>query len=424
MAGTGGPLRLGAIADDLTGATDLAQVLSDAGMDTTVHLGVPGPGDTLDRAATVVALKSRTIAPDEAVAQSLAAARALRAAGAAQILFKYCSTFDSTDAGNIGPVTDALLDLLGATQTLACPALPVNGRTVYQGHLFVGDRLLSESGMRDHPLTPMRDPDLVRVLGRQSRSAVRLIPWSVVAQGDAAIAAALAAAPGIAIVDAIRDADLHAIGRAARGMALVTGGSGVALGLPANFGFAPRTGGVQWPAGSVAPGRRAVLAGSCSEATRAQIARGLAGGMPALRVDPRDIAAGRVTAADAVAFAAAAAPDGPAPLVYSSADPAEVAEVARALGREAAGTLTETFLAEVARGLAQRGFARLLVAGGETSGAVTAALGIRTLDVGPSVAPGVPWMRARGGQDGMAVILKSGNFGGRDIFLSAWDGLP
>ncbi len=423
-----GGLKLGAVADDLTGATDLALILAEGGMSVRVAVGVPQDAAGLGGAdAVVVALKSRTIAPAEAVAQSVAAARVLGAAGARQILFKYCSTFDSTDEGNIGPVTEALMALLGTDRTIACPAFPANGRTVYQGHLFVGDRLLSESGMQDHPLTPMRDPDLVRVLGRQTGRPVALIPHPTVGRGAEAIGGAIAAGPGIRIVDALCDADLRAIGRAAASLPLVTGGSGIALGLPANFGIPARPGGGAWPRGAIAPGRAVVLAGSCSGATRAQVARAREAGAPALRVDPAEIAAGRMRPADALDFVLAqseaqseAQSGAQAPIVYSSADPQDVARARGALGPGAAGEVVEAFFAGLAVALAGRGFTRLLVAGGETSGAVIAALGVGVLDVGPKVAPGVPWMRARGGRDGLALLLKSGNFGAPDIFLSAW----
>jgi uncharacterized protein YgbK (DUF1537 family) len=407
---------IGAIADDLTGATDLALMLSRGGLRTIQTIGVPAAGADLgDAEAVVVALKSRTIPAADAVAQSLAAARALLAAGAEQLFFKYCSTFDSTDEGNIGPVTDALLDLLGETRTIACPAFPENGRTVYKGYLFVGDVLLSESSMKDHPLTPMRDANLVRVLARQSRNPVSLIARDTVASGADAIAARLAATTGIAIVDAIDETDLRAIGRAVRSLRLVTGGSGIALGLPDNF---PRKAAPRAPGPVIAaPGRSVILAGSCSAATRRQVEVAIAAGTPALRLDPIAIADNRITVADAVDFVLAAG-DKP-PLVYSSADPAAVAAVQSRLGRAAAGAVVEDFLAEVAARLLAQGVTRFLVAGGETSGAVVGALEVGTLDIGPEIDPGVPWTLARDGKP-IALALKSGNFGAEDFFLKAW----
>lgn len=411
---------IGAIADDLTGATDLALTLSRGGLTVRQVVGVPHDGtDFGDAQAVVVSLKSRTIPAAEAVAQSLQSARFLLAAGARQLFFKYCSTFDSTDEGNIGPVIDALLDLLGETRTIACPAFPTNGRTIYKGHLFVGDVLLSDSSMRNHPLTPMRDANLIRVLGRQTARPVSLIARETVVGDPAGLDRAVETLDGIAIVDAVTDDDLRAIGRAARSLKLVTGGSGVALGLPANFlaGSAASAPAAVRPA----PGHAVMLAGSCSVATRRQVDVALAAGTPALRLDPLAIASGDLTVADAVAFVLAA-PPGRAPLIYSSADPAAVAEVHGKLGRMAAGDTVERFLGAVAYELLQRGTTRFLVAGGETSGAVVNALEIETLSIGPEIDPGVPWTLASGaGGTPIALALKSGNFGAEDFFLKAWD---
>lgn len=414
-------IRLGCVADDLTGATDLALMLARGGMKVVQTTGLPDVDlDLNDADAVVVALKSRTIPAADAVAQSRAAAEALKTAGARQLFFKYCSTFDSTDAGNIGPVIEALLEVTGADVTIACPAFPANGRTVYRGHLFVGDRLLSESSMKDHPLTPMRDADLVRVLGRQTRLGVGLVRQDVVAAGVAAIRAALrdAGADGCqaVIVDAISDTDLRTIGAAVADLTLITGGSGVAMGLPAAWGFT-------FVAADAAPmpapaGRAAILAGSCSAATRGQVAAALAAGLPAYRLDPLALADGRVSAATILAWIDAQTGDRPV-LIYSTAEPAAVEAVQAALGREAAGARVEETLAEVARALPGRGFSRLLVAGGETSGAVVAALGVSALRIGPEIAPGVPWTRSLAGPD-LALALKSGNFGAESIFLDAW----
>jgi uncharacterized protein YgbK (DUF1537 family) len=414
-------MQIGAIADDMTGATDLALMLSRGGLRTVQVVGVPDAATDIGAAeAVVVALKSRTAPVADAVAQSVAAARWLLANGAAQLFFKYCSTFDSTDAGNIGPVADALMDLVGAPVTIACPAFPANKRTVYKGHLFVGDVLLSDSPMRDHPLTPMRDANLVRVLARQSRHAVTLIDRDTVARGAAAVAQALAGRAGIAIVDAITDDDLRTIGRAVAALKLVTGGSGVALGLPDNVLPAGGRGDAA-AAVAVAPGGAVTLAGSCSAATRRQVAVALAAGAPALQLDPLAIADGRQTVAAAADFVVAAqqAPAGAPPLVYSSADPAAVAAVQARLGRAEAGDLVERFLADLAARLAATGCNRFVVAGGETSGAVVAALGVTALDIGREIAPGVPWTLARGARP-LALALKSGNFGGESFFADAW----
>ena len=413
---------IGAIADDLTGATDLSLTLAREGMKVLQVVGVPAADlDFADAEAVVVSLKSRTIPAQEAVGMSLASARVLRARGARQFLFKYCSTFDSTDHGNIGPVTDALMAFLETDRTIACPAFPATGRTVYRGHLFVGDQLLSESSMKDHPLTPMRDANLVRVLGRQSRNAIGLVPRDVVAAGEAALKAALDTVSGIAIVDAINDGDLRAIGRAARDLRLVTGGSGIALGLPANFlppGRARRT--VPLP---VPQGRTIILAGSCSTATRRQVASAIEAGVPALKLDAIAIAEERVPVRNVLDFVLQS--DGALPpLVWSSADPQEVRLAQDRLGREHAGALVEAFLADLAGALIGAGFNRFIVAGGETSGAVVNRLRVPALEIGPEIDPGVPWTRARGTSAPLALALKSGNFGTDDFFLKAWRMLP
>jgi len=413
-------LLLGCIADDHTGATDLASMLVANGMRTIQIVGVPSAGRPApDADAVVVALKSRTIPPDEAVAQSLAALEWLRANGARQIFFKYCSTFDSTDRGNIGPVSEALLDALGGDLTIACPAFPANGRTLYKGYLFVGDALLSESGMRDHPLTPMTDANLVRVLGRQSRGAVGLVEHADVVQGAAAIQARFdalrRAGARLAVVDAIEDADLRRIGEACDGLDLVTGGSGVAMGLPENFrraGLLEHS--VDAAALPSASGAAAILAGSCSTATLGQIDRFREGGGPSYRIDPDALAAGRDVAEEALDWARQRLGDAPV-LIYSSATPEEVAAIQARHGREQAGAFVERAMGKIAKGLAAAGVRRLVVAGGETSGAVVEALGIGALRIGPEIDPGVPWTVSLD-EPAIFLALKSGNFGGPDFF--------
>jgi uncharacterized protein YgbK (DUF1537 family) len=420
-------ILLGAIADDFTGATDLANALVRHGMRTIQLIGVPeGDGPLPEADAVVISLKSRTIPAPEAVEQSLAALQWLRRAGVRQVLFKYCSTFDSTDAGNIGPVADALLEALGARFTIFCPAFPENGRTIYKGYLFVGDVLLSESGMRDHPLTPMRDPSLVRVLGRQTPHRVGLVPLATVTRGAAAIRAAFAAleAEGVrhAVVDAVTDADLLALGEAAAGLPLVTGGSGIAIGLPDNF----RAAGLLAPearADALPPvgGAAAVLSGSCSVATLAQVAA-MRARRPVFDIDPLALAAGEPVVAAALDWAAARLGDEPV-LISASAPPDEVRAVQERVGREEAGSLVERALAQIASGLVARGVRRLVVAGGETAGAVVQALGVRGLRIGPQIDPGVPWTMSLG-EPAIALALKSGNFGAPDFFLRAFSCLP
>jgi len=418
---------LGCIADDFTGATDLAGMLVRAGMRTLQTIGVPTAAVAEDVDAVVIALKSRTAPAPEAVSQSLAALEALRSAGCRRFFFKYCSTFDSTDRGNIGPVAEALLDTLGSAFTVACPAFPENGRSVYLGHLFVGDVLLSESGMRNHPLTPMTDPNLVRVLQRQAHRKVGLVPAGVVHEGPDAIRSRYDGlrqdGVALAVVDAISDADLLRIGEASWDLPLVTGGSGVAMGLPAAW----RARGLLGPGDGAAtlppvPGLRAVVSGSCSVATRGQVAAAIEAGVPAFRVDPLRLAAGEDVAGAALAWATPLLGSGPV-LVYATAEPDAVRAAQEELGRDRAGALVEAALAAVARGLVDRGVARLLVAGGETSGAVVNALGVQALRIGPQIAPGVPWTASVGGRP-LALALKSGNFGARRFFLDAWSVLP
>lgn len=413
-------MLLGAIADDFTGATDLAAMLVRHGMTAVQTIGIPeGPAPEAD--AVVVALKTRTAPPAQAVAESRAALAWLRAAGARQFFFKYCSTFDSTEAGNIGPVADALLRDLGAGFALACPAFPANARSVFQGHLFVGSALLNESGMEHHPLTPMTDPNLVRVLSRQTDGTVGLVPYATVAKGPEAIRRAMTALAEqgrrYAIVDAVDDAQLHAIGRAAAAHPLVTGGSGVAMGLPENFRAAGLLPHRDNPAAlPELAGTAAILAGSCSRATLGQVAFAREH-IPSFALDPLRTQDAAALAEAALAWAAAQ-PPGPV-LIAASAPPDQVAAVQRRLGREAAGALLEDAMARIAPALVARGVRRLIVAGGETSGAVVRALGVRSLRIGPEIDPGVPWTHAEGTGPALRLALKSGNFGARDFFLKA-----
>ena len=427
-------LLLGCIADDFTGATDLANNLVRAGMRVVQLIGVPRQvldvdGDT---DAVVVALKSRTSPCNEAVAQSLDALRWLKANGAQQIYFKYCSTFDSTPQGNIGPVTDALMDALAgdadADFTIATPAFPDNHRTVFNGYLFVGDVPLAESGMRNHPLTPMTDSSLVRVLQAQCRRSVGLIDYKVVGQGEAAIRTRIgelrAQGVGVAIVDAISNDDLLRLGPALKGMPLVTAGSGVAIGLPANFGIVPSDAAAALPA---ATGMRAVISGSCSMATNRQVRNFIDAGGPAFHIDPSALAAGIDVVALALAWAQPLLERRPV-LVYSTTDAGRVKAVQEQLGAQQAGTMLESALAKVARGLVALGVRQLVIAGGETSGACVRALEVTRMKIGPQIDPGVPWCHAHANvhaDTGASVVdvhlaLKSGNFGTDDFFDKAF----
>ena len=414
------PPLLGAIADDVTGATDLCSTLVRGGMRTVQTIGVARDVDLPVIDALVVALKSRTAPVADAVADAVDALAWLRELGARQFFFKYCSTFDSTPEGNIGPVADALLDALGADFTIVCPVYPTNGRTLYQGHLFVGARLLSESSLATHPLTPMTDPDIVRVLGRQTRRAVGLVPYAVVREGARAIERRFEelrrAGIAYAVVDALEDDHLCAVGTAAASLPLLTGGSGVAIGLPDNFrrlGLLPeRVDATEVPR---VEGPAVVLAGSSSSATQEQVRR-MAARFPSVKVDV--LAAERNGGAERLAAEATARlADGPV-LVYATASPDEVAAVQEQVGVERASEVIESVLGELARAFVARGARRIVVAGGETSGAVVKALGVRALAVGDEIAPGVPWMTSLGDPP-LALALKSGNFGGPDFFLEA-----
>lgn len=411
---------LGVIADDFTGATDVASMLVRSGMRTVQVIGVPS-GAAPDADAVVVALKTRTVPAAEAVRESLEALHWLKTAGARQIYFKYCSTFDSTPAGNIGPVADALLDALGSDFSIACPAFPENGRTVYRGHLFVGDALLSDSGMRHHPLTPMNDANLVRVLQAQTGGKVGLLAFESVGRGVAATRERMAQlrkeGVRLAIADAVDNQDLHTLADACADLPLITAGSGVALGLPAAYqargwlhldaraADLPHVGGFD-----------AVLSGSCSTATNAQVRHWIDTGRPALQIDVLALAAGQPLASKALEWATPQLSQGPV-LVYATADVDRVKAAQASLGVEQAGQLVEQCLADIASGLAERGVRRFVVAGGETSGAVVQALDVQQLRIGATIDPGVPWTQAQ--DRDLLLALKSGNFGTVDFFTKA-----
>lgn len=418
---------LGCIADDFTGATDLAGMLVRHGMRAVQTIGVPDlPASEIDADAVIVALKSRTIPAAEAIAQSLEALEWLQAGGCRRFYFKYCSTFDSTDDGNIGPVAEALLDALGADQAIACPAFPENGRTIFKGYLYAGDVLLNESGMQDHPLTPMSDPNLVRVLGRQSKMPVGLLDYRTIRMGaDAARAHLSDLASGgrrLVIADATDEDDLRTLAAATSDHILSTGGSGLAVGMPAAFEaaglFKAQAAAADLPE---IGGKGAVISGSCSRATNEQVAR-FARNHPVFQVNPLDLAEGKDLAAEALEWAKGRINQGPV-LIYATDSPDAVKAAQEAVGREKAGAMVEEALATVAAGLRDMGVTRMVVAGGETSGAVVQKLNIGALRIGPEIDPGVPWCVSIGG-DEMAVALKSGNFGGPDFFENALASAP
>lgn len=421
-------LVLGAIADDFTGATDLANNLVRAGMRCVQTIGVPSSDFAFDNVdAVVIALKSRSIPAAQAVSDSLSALAWLEEHNARQIFFKYCSTFDSTDAGNIGPVADALLEQLGATQTVMVPAFPINGRTVYQGHLFVGDRLLNESGMQHHPLTPMTDANLVRVLGRQTPHEVGLAAYPVLSSGAAPTREHLdkLSADGIrhVICDTLNEDNLDVLAEAVVDYALVTGGSGLGQALPEHYRRKGWLTEVSDP-GRLAPafGSALVLSGSCSSATLGQVANFLER-HPGMALDPLLLAKDPAHLEHALKFAREHLTEGGPVLIYASADAGRVKAAQEELGVEQAGELVEKALGELARTLVSEGVGRLVVAGGESSGAVVSALGIRQLRIGNQIDPGVPWTQAplEGKDAPLSLALKSGNFGSEDFFSRAFE---
>ncbi|WP_396916330.1 3-oxo-tetronate kinase [Mycolicibacterium sp.] len=405
-------MQLGCVADDFTGATDLAGMFARHGLPTLVVRGVPSDLPATGAEVVVVALKSRTAPADAAVRESVAALKWLREQGCQRFYFKYCSTFDSTPQGNIGPVMDALMSELDTAFTVACPALPVNGRTVYNGHLFVGTDLLHESSMRNHPLTPMDDANLVRLLNRQTSGPVGLISWKTVASGTEAIRDAFAEQRGagvrVAVVDAIADQDLVALGEACAELPLVTAASGLATGLLTtlrlDFGAppsVPRVGGAC-----------AVVAGSASKTTAAQIGA-MRAHHPAFEISAEAVLSGSDVVSEALDWAAPRLAKGPV-LVHTVAGRVNVK----------ASEKLELTMAAIACGLVSAGVRRLVVAGGETSGAVVNELGVRTLHIGPEISPGVPWTFTLDGPQPIALALKSGNFGSVDLFTRAFEVLP
>jgi uncharacterized protein YgbK (DUF1537 family) len=417
-------LKLGCIADDYTGASDLANTLTREGLRTVQTIGVPADDLALPEVdAVVVSLKSRSIEASLAVSRSQSAEKWLRGRGARHVLFKICSTFDSTDKGNIGPVMDALRADAGETIVLVTPAFPETRRTVYQGNLFVGPVPLNESPLKDHPLNPMHDSNLVRVLARQSQTKIALVDLSVVARGPDAVRARLAdlsrSGVGAGIIDAVFDRDLETIGAVALDHRLSVGASGIGLGLAraivaASGGKAKAVNATSEAVG----GPAACLAGSCSQATLQQIANAEKI-MPVLHLDPDRVVAGKEEARRALAWARERLASGPV-LIASSATPDEVLALQARHGRDAAGHAIEQAMADIAEGLVQAGVRRLVVAGGETSGAVVDRLGIPGFLVGVEIAAGVPVLRAVGTVGGaMLLALKSGNFGGPEFFADA-----
>ena len=415
------PILLGCIADDFTGATDLANNLVRAGMRVIQTVGVPSADLESEVDAVVVALKSRTIDPEQAVEQSLGALAWLKKIGAQQIYFKYCSTFDSTPEGNIGPVTSALMKSLQTDFTVVTPAFPDNGRTIVKGHLFVGDVLLSDSSMRNHPLTPMTDSNLVKLMQTQFAGRVGLIDYKVVSKGHKAIKEKIAemTKDGIsaAVVDAFSNDDLMELGVAVKDLPLVTAGSGLAIGLAQNFGLKPNHSHALLPNPQ---GHRAILSGSCSEMTQKQVAHFKKQGNPSYALDPLELAQNGSYLDKAISWAKLQFDKGAGPiLIYSTSSPEQVKSVQKVLNVQQAGELVEKAMGELALALVGMGVGQLLVAGGETSGVCVQSLKVLQMQIGPQIDPGVPWCFSKTPSH-LHLALKSGNFGREDFFTHAW----
>ncbi|MEM8839546.1 MAG: 3-oxo-tetronate kinase [Pseudomonadota bacterium] len=418
----------GAIADDFTGASDLAALLARSGAPVSLRFGLDGlEADGFCNPFEVIALKIRTASRERAERDAVEALRWLKTRGAERFFWKYCSTFDSTAKGNIGPVAEALMAEIGTTQTVYCPAFPQNGRTIYAGHLFVNDILLSDSPMRDHPLTPMRDSNLMRLLEPQVDGTVDLVPHATICMGFSAVRDRLRALAAQrvnhVVTDATEDDHLAIIAGVCQNMPLITGGSAIAAPLPALY---RKAGHIdfddQGPTPPHIENTPIIISGSCSAMTRKQIAI-FRDSHPAFRIDPLAIAQGGDVMAEARDWLDRLPLEQPK-LIYSSADPDEVAEVQNVLGRDHAGSVTENALANLAQYALMKGSRRFIVAGGETSGAVIQHLGITKVDIGPEISPGVPWTFANLEVETAAFALKSGNFGGERFFEDAFDALP
>jgi len=417
---------LGCIADDFTGATDLAGTLVLKGMRTTVMLGVPGCTGPADADAVVVALKSRNASVSHAIESSVTAMRWLRDTNCRQFYFKYCSTFDSTPRGNIGPVAEALMHELGTDFTIACPAFPANRRTVYNGYLFVDETLLEESPMQFHPLNPMTDSNLVRLLQAQCMRKVGLIGYPTVRSGSAAILGAVrearALGTSLAIVDAVSETDLCEIAFACQDLPLLTGASGLAKGVAETFCRRGLLGSGEsvspWP---LVRGLSAAISGSCSATTQRQVAW-MEERMPTFRIDPVKVASDPDLANKILQWAAVRMADGPV-LIAATATAEAVKATQAKLGAENARHMIEHFLAKISLRLVEHGARRLIVAGGETSATVMQALNVCGLRVGPQIDPGIHWSFSDG-EPRLALALKSGNFGTDDFFTKSWSLLP
>lgn len=416
---------LGCIADDFTGASDVASFLVESGMSTVVMSGVPENEfvDLNGVDAVVIALKSRTEPVHKAVGDSLAAASYLSELGCTQYYFKYCSTFDSTPKGNIGPVLDALMEFFKCQHSVVCPALPVNGRTVYNGHLFVNGKLLNQSGMEFHPLTPMTDSNVVNLLKAQSKGEVSLVPLDIISQGPIAILNELdklSACSTYTVTDAINMNEVYSISRACRDFKLISGGSGLAIGLAQNFKDKGHDlNGVSNKDFFKVNGGTAILSGSCSRQTRLQVKK-FKNDFDSIQLDPIQIEHGAQTLDSVTDLFFEKSKNGSVPvLIYATAEPEVVNRYKSILGDEHASKLLESFMSELVANLAFLGIKKFISAGGETSGAIVQALNVNAFRIGLPIDPGVPKVQSNC-KNGYLLALKSGNFGSDDFFIKAF----
>jgi uncharacterized protein YgbK (DUF1537 family) len=409
-------LEFAAIADDLTGAVELASMLVRNGMPARLLTRRAGPEDAAGVPALVMGLRIRTVPAARALAETGRALDLIRPLRPRRLFYKYCATFDSTPRGNIGPVAERLMAEMGVEFTGYCPAFPEVDRTVYRGHLFVGDALVSRSPKRFDPLTPMREPDLVRVLARQTAVPVGLVRTVDIAAGPDGVAARVAAlqAEGIghAIFDTTCEADLAVLARATADWPLMTGGSSIAAHYPALWGMAETPAPLPKPAGHCA-----VLAGSCAERTEEQLAA-FGRRRPVLRLDPERLMEDEDAVAAALDWAVPRLPEGPVAIATTN-PPEEVARLQARFGRHRLARRIERALGRIAAGLHGAGVRHFVIAGGETSGAVLDALRVPALDVGPYEAPGMSRAASRGG-DPVLFHLKSGKLGPVDMFETAF----
>lgn len=412
-------IKLGVIADDFTGATDIASFMVRAGWKVVLFNGVPDGGFNQESAdAIVIALKSRSITTKAAVEQALAASAWLRSQGCQRQLFKYCSTFDSTAEGNIGPVTDALMAFLGASMTLICPAVPDNGRTILQGHLFVKGQLLNQSGMEQHPVTPMKESSLKKLMEAQSTGHCEVITLDTIKNHADDIPAALARLAEqkikYVICDVLDNHDLLTVARETIHFPLITGAAGIGYAIAAlDTRHQPADAHVL---AISKEGASIVLSGSCSSMTNQQV-NFYQQRASSLALDVEKIINDAAYLQRVTEWALGHAGESLAPMIYATQPPEIIREIQKRYGAEYVSEKIEAFFAALSQNLSQRGFNKFIVAGGETSGAVSQGLNIRGMVIGHAVAPGVPWTQVL--NEEKWVILKSGNFGDAEFFLKA-----